>query len=59
MREMQEGTVADVKDTRSMLHDVQKQTLELIELQKGKTHELINGCVYKADKGTNTTNPSP
>ena len=35
MREMQEGTVADVKDTRKMLHDVQKQTLELIELQKG------------------------
>jgi len=39
MREMQEGTVADVKDTRSMLHDVQKQTLELIELQKA--HEAL------------------
>ena len=35
MREMQEGTVSDVKDTRKMLHDVQKQTLELIDLQKG------------------------
>jgi len=35
MREMQDGTISDVKETRTMLKELQEQTLELIELQKG------------------------
>ena len=37
MREMQDGTISDVKETRTMLKELQEQTLELIELQKGNT----------------------
>ena len=32
---MQDGTISDVKETRTMLKELQEQTLELIELQKG------------------------
>ena len=40
MREMQDGTISDVKETRTMLKELQEQTLELIELQKGNTFIL-------------------
>jgi len=33
---MQNGTIADVKETRTMLKDLQNQTVELCNLQKGK-----------------------
>ena len=39
MREMQDGTISDVKETRTMLKELQEQTLELIELQKGNKFE--------------------
>lgn len=41
MREMQDGTISDVKETRTMLKELQEQTLELIELQKGNIIELL------------------
>ena len=36
---MQDGTISDVKETRTMLKELQEQTLELIELQKGNKFE--------------------
>jgi len=40
MREMQDGTISDVKETRTMLKELQEQTLELIELQKAHESTL-------------------